>query len=326
MSSSLPRRTFLQQSGLLAGGMLLAGQATAPAADGSQELPQRVLGKTGVKITAMTLGSAPVGNTRDLKAIGECVNTAIDLGINSIDTAPAYVAAEEGIGLALGRRRKGVFLATKVLADDVEKAEKILSNSLKLLKTDYLDLVYFHQVGERKADVAMTKEGVFTWLLKQKKAGKIRFVGISGHNRPARCAQYLESGKVDVLLTVINPVDRFTYRYEEDVLPIARKNNVGIIAMKVFGGAAGMKYADPKTPPQLDVKYLPLAVRYAMGVPGVASLNLGVHTVEQVRQNIEMVKAYQKLSADEQEQLAALGKKLAPEWGEHFGPVVEKTA
>jgi len=97
---------------------------------------------------------------------------------------------------------------------------------------------------------------------------------------------------------------------------------VGIVAMKVFGGSRKMNYADPKCPPQLDVQYLDLAVRYALGIPGVTTLNLGVHNVGQVRKNVEMVKNYKPLTADELARCQALGKELAAEWGTHFGPLV----
>jgi len=318
------RREFVVQSGMLAGGVLLGGavgavQAKAPA----DELPKRVLGRTGVSITTLTLGTAPAGFTKphSAKNVADCVSAAIDLGVTAIDTAPAYDIAEEGVGLALGSRRKEVFLSTKVLADDVATAEKILANSLRLLKTDCVDLLYFHQVGDRKVEIALDPDGVLTWLLKQKKAGKTRFVGISGHNRPAKFVGLLDSGEVDVLLVTVSFVDRYTYNFDEKVLPIARKHNTGIVAMKVFGGARTGKYADPKCPPQLDVEHLELAVRHSLGVEGVATLNLGAHNVEQVRKNVEMVKRYRPLSAEDTAKAAELGKKLAADWGPHLGPV-----
>jgi predicted aldo/keto reductase-like oxidoreductase len=327
--TNLSRRTFVHRSGLLAGGMLLgaghqAAADEAPAAV-SGPLPLRVLGRTGAKVTAMTLGTAPCGlcPTIPPSEIAKIVNYAVDQGITSIDTAPAYKQSEEGIGLALGKRRKDIFLASKVLADTVEEAEKSLAKSLRLLKTDCIDLVYYHNVGSHDVPKAMAEDGVFSWLVKQKQAGKFRFLGISGHNMPGLYSQLLETGEVDVLLTIINFVDRHTYGFEEKVLPIARERNVGIVAMKVFGGArkSAGSYGNPKAPPELGVEHLELAVRYAMSVPGVNTLNLGVHNMEQVRQNIEMVRNCQPLSADDREKLASLGQELAVKWGEHFGPV-----
>lgn len=328
-NSPISRRGFVRQASLLAGGMWLGGMPeTAPAAAAPEgPLPQRVLGRTGVSVTTLTLGTAPCGFGKGISPaqIAEIVNAALDQGINSVDTAPAYVKAEEGVGLALGKRRKEVFLATKVAADSVAEAEKSLANSFRLLKTDYFDLLYYHSLGNRQIKGAMEPEGVFTWLAKQKKAGKCRFLGVSGHNLPGRFPAFLESGEVDVLLTVVNFVDRHTYGFEENILPIARKHNLGIVAMKVFGGARKSSggYANPKSPPELDEKHLELAVRYALSTPGIATLNIGVQNIEQVRANVEMVKRFQPLAPEQYEEAIQLGRQLAGQWGEHFGPVKE---
>ena len=129
-----------------------------------------------------------------------------------------------------------------------------------------------------------------------------------------------------MLLTVVNFVDRYTYRFEEQVLPIARKHGVGIVAMKVFGGAKNGQYAKPQLGSQLDPQYLEMAVRYAMGVPGVATLNLGAANPEQIPKNVAMVLGSRPLVADEQARLDALGRELAPQWGKHFGPLVMDAA
>lgn len=325
------RRQFT--AGALAGGFTtLAGLGsgvvapTGALAASTEEIPRRVLGRTGVEITIMTLGTAPCGLSPEIPVdeISRIVLRAIELGINSIDTAPAYIKSEEAIGKVLGPHRKNVFLATKVFAKTVEEAEKSLTKSFELLRTDYIDLVYYHSVGDYDPEQALAPDGVFPWLVKQKAAGKFRFLGISGHHRPGRFIPYLETGEVDVLLPVINFVDRHIYNFEEKVLPVARKHNVGIIAMKVYGGArrSAGSYQNPKCPPEMDVAHLQNAVRYALGIPGVASLNLGVHNAEQVEENLRLVKAYRPLAPEEEQELLALGKKLAPEWGEHFGPVV----
>lgn len=330
--SNISRRTFVRRGGLLAGGMLV-GAGGRKAAEGSEtrdrssnaDWPRRVLGRTKVPVTTMTLGTAPAGLCPKIlpPEIAEIVRYALDLGIDSIDTAPAYKQAEEGVGMALGRRRKEIFLASKVMADTLEEAEESLANSLRLLKTDCIDLVYYHNVGSHDVEQAMGPDGVFSWLVKQKQAGKFRFLGISGHNHPGMFPQLLETGEVDALLTVINLVDRHTYGFEDKVLPVARKHNVGIVAMKVFGGASKKagSYANPDAPPEMDLKNLELAVRYALSTPGVATANLGAHKKEQVRKNVEMVKRFKPLSPDEQDQVTELGKKLAGEWGPHFGPV-----
>ena len=148
-------------------------------------------------------------------------------------------------------------------------------------------------------------------------------MGVTCHDRPGRVAAFLETGQVDVLMVPVNFVDDFIYGFEKDVLPLARKHNVGIVAMKVFGGAskAAGSYKNPKAPPELDVEHLELAVRYSLGIPGVATVNIGVHNVRQLRQNVELVKRFRPLEPDEKTRVDELGTELARTWGPHFGPV-----
>ncbi len=324
------RRGFIHTAGAIAATAVpgtLASLPRAAAASADGDLPRRILGRTKLEVTCMTFGAAPSGIAKDVTVdeVGTIVNTAIDLGINFIDTAPRYGKSEEGIGRALGRRRKDIYLATKIWADTIADAEESLANSLKTLKTDYFDLLYFHHLGDRQVDRARDPDGVFTWLLKQKQAGKCRFVGISGHNLPGRFPPFLETGEVDVILVNINFADRYTYGFEDRVLPVARKHDVGIVSMKAFGGP------DPKSgswgsrdaKPLVGEENLELAIRYSLSVPGVATANLGVHTVEQLRENVDIVKRFQPLTAEERELTVKLGKEMAKQRGPHFGPVDE---
>ncbi|NLX98791.1 MAG: aldo/keto reductase [Rhodopirellula sp.] len=323
------RRSFVRRTGQTATAVVLGTPAMAtmasaePTTSGIPDgIPRRVLGRTNVPVTLFTLGTAPCGSFPPPK-IAELVNIALDEGVNAVDTSERYNNSQEGVGLALGKRRKDVFLSTKVFANTIEEAERSLAQSIRHLKTECIDLLYYHGLGNLDIKGAMDPEGVFTWLLKQKQAGKCRFVGISGHNIPSRFPEFIESGEVDVLLVAVNPVDRHTYNFEERVLPAARKHNVGIVAMKVYGGVTGMNYKVVKGP-QIGEEHVPAALRYALSLPGVATADLGVHSAEQIRHNVEMVKNFQPLSDDEQRQLLELGKKLAAEWGEHFGPVQEQ--
>jgi hypothetical protein len=325
---AISRRSFVSATGLAAGAVALGGAVdplSALATPAAGKLPRRVLGRTRLEVTCMTLGAAPCGIADDvsLEEVSQIVNLAIDLGVNSIDTAPKYGRSEEGIGRALGPRRKDVVLATKVWADTIAEAETSLANSLKTLKTDYVDILYFHHLGERQVDKARDPDGVFTWLLKQKQAGKCRFVGLSGHNLPGRFVPFLESGDVDVILVAVNYADRHTYNFEESVLPVAKKHNTGIVAMKVFGGPDEKtgSWGTRKAKPRVGENNVELAIRYALGVPGVATANLGVHTAEQLRQNVEYVARYRPLSATESHDLLKQGKEMAAQWGAHFGPV-----
>ena len=322
----LTRRSFIQNTGALGGGTLLAAcNGDAQQATATQSLPQRKLGRTNQKVSALALGTWPCGRSQDVDtaAVTRLVNEALDLGINFVDTAHNYGKAEDGIGKALGRRRDQVFLATKVWADDAGAARLSLEESLRALRTDYFDLVYLHSVGNRDVKQAMDDDGALTYLLQQKAAGKTRFVGISGHSKVKAFVPIIETGDIDVVMMAMNFVDRHTYGFEEKVLPVANRHNIGVACMKVFGGIrGGFSVADGPNPgPQMDSRYIRQAIRYAMGLPGVATLVIGPHTIEQLRQNADMVSSYQPLTAEERVELSRIGRTLATQWGQHYGPV-----
>lgn len=334
----LSRRRFVGSAGISLVGSASAGTLVPPfvpeiAAGGQTrlgEIPQRVLGRTGLPVTVMCLGTAPCGIAPSISAeeVARIVEEAIDLGINFVDTSERYGNAEEGVGKVMARRRKEVILATKVWADTIEEAEKKLANSLRKLNTDYADILYFHNLGQRDMKRALGPDGVFPWLLRQKEKGVCRFVGISGHNLPGRFLPFLETGEVDVVLMTINFGDRYTYNFEERVLPLCREKNVGVVAMKVFGAPdpATGSWGNPKALPNVGVENIELAIRYALSLPGVHSANLGVHTVEQLRQNVEIVKNFRPLGPEDWARIEEIGPKLAAKWGAHFGPVEEETS
>jgi predicted aldo/keto reductase-like oxidoreductase len=273
----------------------------------------------------LALGTWPCGKSKtvDTPGVTAIVNEALELGINFIDTAHNYGNAEEGIGKALGKRRDEVFLTTKVFADDAEEARISFEESLRALRTDHVDLLYLHSVGSRDVEKATGADGALTYLLQQKKAGKTRFVGISGHSRVETFVPLIESDEIDVMMVAMNFVDRYIYGFEEKVLPVAIKHNVGVACMKVFGGIrGGFGIAEGPNPgPQMNAKFLEQAVGYAMGLPGVATLVIGPHTVEQLRQNVHLVSNYRPLSDEQRAELATIGRELAGRWGEHYGPV-----
>ena len=125
------------------------------------------------------------------------------------------------------------------------------------------------------------------------------------------------------MMVAMNFVDRYIYGFEEKVLPVANKHNVGVACMKVFGGIRGGfgVAVGPNPGPQMNTKYVEQAVSYALGLPGVATVVIGVHTIDQLRQNVQFVKNYRPLSEEEEASLSKLGRRLAQQWGAHLGPV-----
>jgi predicted aldo/keto reductase-like oxidoreductase len=313
------------------GGALL-GSVGASVAATNGEIPRRILGRTKESVTMLGVGTSANGQSSSFtdRDVADHVLAALERGVRYIDSGHAYGMgkAERGIGMVLPPFRKDVFLTTKVRTATLPEWEESFATSLKDTKTDYVDLLYVHNLGDRPRaiiDRALDADGILTWVVKQKKLGKARFVGISGHNLPERFLPLIESGLVDVMMCPINFVLRHVYGFEDKVLPAARKQNMGIVAMKVFGGNRGgfPHVKGPAMPPQMPEEYLELAIRYALSIEGVAVANIGPQHVDHVAHNIAMVKRYRPLSDTEMADALKLGRKLAESWGTIFGPITE---
>jgi aryl-alcohol dehydrogenase-like predicted oxidoreductase len=252
-------------------------------ADSVRALPKRVLGRTKEKVTILGLGTAPVGEGPiDVQQGIRIFSEAIDRGVTYIDTARIYGNAEEILGHIIPKRRDKLFVATKVSTHTADEAERSLSESLRRLKIDDVDLVHIHSIGSKKIDRVLAKDGALNYLLKQKEAGKIRFIGISGHNRPANFVRMLKTNQIDVVMCVMNYADRNIYDFEGKVLPEARKRNVACVAMKVYAGIKG-----------------------------------GFRN----QQNVKFARKYAPLSKEQRRALLEYGKKLAPTLGPRYGSV-----
>lgn len=287
-------------------------------------LPTRVLGNTGVELPILGLGSACAGHS-DHVTRAEAVavyREAIDQGL-FIDTAPSYGKAEELLGEALRGCRERVFLATKVSADDRAAAEASFTDSLRRLRTDHVDLLYWHCVGPRDFEHALEPDGPLAYLLEQKEAGRARFLGFTAHSHPSRVGELLETGVIDVIMAVMNVGDRHLYNFEEKLLPQARDAGVGVLAMKVLGGERGndwSRYDGPNPGPQIPVEQVELAIRYALSLPGVHAAVVGCHTVQQVQQNAAIARRFAPLSETERREADRRGREWAAGWEPRFGP------
>jgi hypothetical protein len=160
--------------------------------------------------------------------------------------------------------------------------------------------------------------GVCAALDKARRDGLTRFVGVSGHNRPGRFLQALKDWHPDVMMNAVSLVARHIYDFEGKVWPEAAKKGVGLAAMKVFGG--GQPDKGPKGA-RLPDELKRAAVRYALGLPHVSVMVLGIHDEDELKQDLAWVRAFTPLSADELKELAEPTKALAARWGKVYGEV-----
>lgn len=319
----LNRRQFLHRTVGVGAGLALVPQLASLAAS-EGPLPTRVLGRTGAKVTILGLGTAPIGEARgEVRDAVRIFGEVMDRGVNYIDTARIYGIAEESLGQLIPARRDKLFLVTKVWVETAAEAEKSLTESLRQLKTDHVDLVHIHHIGGKNLDKVLADDGVFPYLLKQKAAGKLRFIGLSGHARPPLFLRMLETRQIDVVMSVMNYADRNIYGFENTVLPACRSQNVGVVAMKVYAGIKGgfpnhrKAWVGCNTPPER----LPQALAYALDLEGVSSAIIGPYTLEQALQNVELARRYRPLREEERTELLAYGRDLATELGPRYGPV-----
>ncbi len=321
---AMNRREFLKRAGSVGTGLILAAASQPVYAGATDTLPTRILGRTKEKVSILGLGTAPAGEGPVGVQDGiRIFSEAIDRGVTYIDTAKIYGNAEEILGHIIPKHRDRLFVVTKVSTDNATRAERSLGESMRLLKTEQIDLVHIHSIGGKNIDRVLARDGALNYLLKQKEAGKIRFIGISGHNRPPNFVRMLQTDQIDVAMCVMNYADRNIYDFESKVLPEARKRNVGCVAMKVYVGIKGgfrnhrSGYVGCVTEPDR----LPHAMSYALDLKGVSVAVVGPYTVEQSIENVQIAQKYKPLSAEQRNSLLEYGKKLAPTLGPRYGAI-----
>jgi aryl-alcohol dehydrogenase-like predicted oxidoreductase len=309
-------------------GSLAASSATSAGGEAPSALkvPDSVLGRTGVRVSRLGIGCAYFQRKNvtpdDVRAT---LHRALELGVNYLDTAPTYGNpetgfAEEKMGPAMAEIRDKVFLVTKTEEPTYEGTWKLLKQSMKRMRTDRLDLVHLHNFGDANLwgdhKLVFGNRGAIGALREAKQQGVVRFIGASGHVHPTRFHQALDSGEIDVLMNAVNFVVQHTYDFEHKVWSRAQHMNVGLVAMKVLGGAAreqgGFK---------LDEKYYEKAIRYALSVPGIAVAVIGLESKAELEKAASVVARAEPFSAEESLDLARIGLDLAgtPEWKTIYG-------
>lgn len=288
-------------------------------------LPERRFGRTEERVPILGLGTAPAGmGLTDDEAVA-LYHAALDRGITYFDTAPGYERAQTQLGQMLPARREEVFLATKCFTAKRDEALQIHEQNLRDLRIDCVDLLYAHCIGSYDLEEMLAADGVFAGLVEAQRRGWTRYIGFTAHHNPRKVQTALnrlaEQGvQIDAVMLAMNYADRHTYGFEEGLLPRASDLDLGVAAMKVYGGAKGMDYKNERTS-QLGERDHHTAFRYALGLPQVATAVIGMFTLEEIEQNIAWAQGWEALTAEDSERLAAEGREIAAEWGPHFGEV-----
>jgi aryl-alcohol dehydrogenase-like predicted oxidoreductase len=305
-AGSLNRRQLLKALGLLGSIVALGGtrglaDALEPARSSvAGDIPKRLLGKTGVQVSALCFGGAHWGRIEDDAEAIRILHEAIDAGVTFLDNAWEYNGgrSEELMGKALQGRRQQVFLMTKVCSHGRDKrvALQQLDESLRRLKTDYLDLWQIHEVVYLDdPDRHFAPGGAAEALLDAKRQGKVRFIGFTGHKDPKIHLKMLgHDFPFDTCQMPLNVFDG-TYRsFEQEVLPVLTQRGIAPIGMKSLSGNAEPIKQGLVTPEE--------ALRYVLSLP-IASLVSGIDSRDVLRQNLDIVRRFVPMTVAEMQGL-----------------------
>ncbi len=267
-------------------------------------IPYRMLGRTGEKVSIIGLGGFHIIKKNTEEESIRIVRVAIDNGINFLDNCWDYNngLSEIRMGKALldGYRQK-VFLMTKVDGQTGKMAIMQLEESLQRLQTDTIDLLQFHEVI-RMADPERIfgSDGAIEALIKAKKAGKIRFIGFSGHKNPDIHLKMLQAAKengflFDTVQMPLNVMDAHFESFEKKVLPVLQKNNIGVLGMKPIGNNIILKS---------NIVTAVECLEYAMSLP-VSTVITGCESLAILQQAIDTARNFQPLSNERRSALLA---------------------
>jgi len=264
-------------------------------------IPTRLLGSTGVRVTIVGVGGYHIGKDKDPLLGIRLIRTAIDEGINFLDNAWCYNGGLSetimGQALASGYRDK-VFLMTKNHGRDAATFESQLHDSLHRLQTDCIDLVQFHEITH-DGDPQTIVDRVLEAAVKARDAGKLRFIGFTGHRYPYLFRQMLAYGfSWDTVQFPANLLDAHFRSFAKAILPQLKERGIGAIGMKSLAGGELLKTGIPAQQ----------AICYSLSLP-VDTLVTGIDSLEILNQNLEIARTWEPMKA---EQTSALLDQIAP--------------
>ncbi len=303
------RRGFLKAT---AGSALASGLAQLPGGIGGTAsarddcpLPRRKLGRIDHEPTIVSLGGMTTVREADRREEAlEIVRHAVDSGINYIDTADSYAdgTSERHIGEALGDRRDGVFVATKTRQRRAQPiVHQAFEASCERLRTEILDLYFLHAVHTfDDLDAALDRDGGAIKAFEHfRDAGRLRYLGISSHSSEVLSAA-MDRYDFDCVYVTLNPAGRAMLDPENTnaMLAKAAEKNVGVVAMKIYGGTGGRILGENQVTAEQ-------ALGYALSHP-VATATIGITRVEQIDHNIQMARDFVPYTPEECLALARL--------------------
>ncbi len=273
-------------------------------------IPYRVLGRTGEKVSLVGVGGSHIGLQKEEAESIRIIRAALDHGINFLDNSWDYNdgKSEERMGKALkdGYRQKA-FLMTKIDGRTKQSATQQLDESLKRLQVDHIDLLQFHEVIRMSdPDRIFAPGGALEAVLEAKKAGKLRYIGFTGHKSPEIHLHMLQTAAAhelhfDTVQMPLNVMDTHYESFESQVLPVALQQGIGVLGMKPMGDHFIL---DSKAVTPVE------CLHFAMNLP-VSVVITGIDSLTILEQAVSAAKSFQPLSGAELSALRAKTREAA---------------
>jgi predicted aldo/keto reductase-like oxidoreductase len=286
---------------------LLAQTAAAPSTTKRGEMLYRTLGRTNEQVSLIGLGGHHIGRPKEEQEGIKLIQSAIDRGINFMDNCWDYHngGSELRMGKALqnGYREK-VFLMSKIDGRTKKVAAQQIDESLKRLQTDRIDLMQHHEIIRMEdPDRIFAVGGAQEAMLEAQKAGKIRYIGFTGHKDPVVHLRMLEIAaqknfRFDAVQMPLNVMDTHFRSFEKQVLPVLLKDGIGVLGMKALGARSIL---ESKTVTPIE------CLHYAMNLP-VSTVITGIEKMDILAQALAAARTFKPLS---QEQVSALRQRTA---------------
>jgi aryl-alcohol dehydrogenase-like predicted oxidoreductase len=279
-------------------------------AESKNGVPYRTLGRTGEKVSMIGLGGYHLGKQSDANESIHIIRTGLDEGINFLDNCWDYNDGESEIRMGKALRdgyRQKAFLMTKIDGRNKTTAGAQLNESLRRLQTDRIDLLQFHEViRDSDPDRVFAKGGALEAVLEAQKAGKVRFIGFTGHKSPDVHLEMLATAskhgfRFDAVQMPLNVMDAHFNSFEKKVLPILTKDGVGVLGMKPMGDPFILK---SNTVTAVE------CLHYAMNLPTSVVIT-GCDSLSILRQALDAARAFQPMNSSQVAALLAKTTKAA---------------
>ena len=312
-NGGVTRREFLELG--VAATLAASTDKLSWAADTRAGVPYRTLGRTGEKVSMVGLGGYHIGSQKDEAESIRIIRTAIDGGINFLDNCWDYNdgASEVRMGKALqdGYRQRA-FVMTKIDGRTKKAAAQQLEESLRRLQTDRIDLLQFHEIIRMEDPGRIfAAGGGMEAVVEAQKAGKVRYIGFTGHKSPDIHLKMLETAAAhqfhfDAAQMPLNVMDAHFNSFEKKVLPVLVKNGIGVLGMKPMGDKLIL---NSKTVEPLD------CLHYAMNLPTSVVIT-GCDSVEMVEQALKAARTFKPMKEEQVSAVLAKTREAAQngEW------------